>query len=111
MEVETGLLDHLSDGLLDIFHVRGLHAVAAGAARHSTATWCVPAHHFVEIFQIRLRQKFILQNQAEPVEIHIGADGSAALESAQVGISCILNIKAANCFTPILNQSKLTIQV
>ena len=46
MEVETGLLDHLSDGLLDIFHVRGLHAVAAGAARHPTATWCVPVQYF-----------------------------------------------------------------
>ena len=47
MEIEPGLLDHLSDGLLDVFHVRSLHAVAAGAARHPTAAWCVPVQYFI----------------------------------------------------------------
>ena len=59
----------------------------------------------------KFRNKFIQQNKAKPVEIHVGADGSTALESAQVGISCILNIKTANCSTLTLNQPKLTNQV
>ena len=58
MEFEPGLLDHLSDGLLDIFHVRSLHAVAAGAARHSTAAWCVPEQYFI----------IKLQEQVHPAE-------------------------------------------